>query len=59
MNDYQKSLMQDIKDQATELMDLIDQVDQRYDVRSSHIAKRKLEECVMWAVRGLAIEAEK
>lgn len=47
--------MNDIKDQAMELETLIDRVDNEYDVRCAHIAYTKLEEAVMWAVKGCVV----
>lgn len=56
MNDIQQALVKDIKDQAAELETLIDRVDKEYDVRCAHLAYTKLEEAVMCAVKGCAVQ---
>ena len=55
LEDGQKDLISDIKDQAMELEALIDRVSENYDVRCAHIAMTKLEEAAMWAVKGASI----
>lgn len=52
LTNEQHSLIRDIKNQAYELMDLIDIAGQKYDIRSSNQARTKLEECIMWATKS-------
>lgn len=51
-NEIQQALVSDIKDAASELHELINRVDREFDARRAHIARVRLEEAVMWAVRG-------
>lgn len=52
-NDMQKALMNNIKDAAMELYDLMVQVEKKHDARCAHIARTRLEESVMWAIKGV------
>lgn len=54
LTNEQHSLIKDIKNQAYELMDLIAIAGQKYDIRSSNMARTKLEECVMWATKSVS-----
>lgn len=53
LSNEQHELIRDIKNQAYELMDLITIAGKKYDIRSSNIARTKLEECVMWATKSV------
>ena len=53
LDDGQKRLITDVKDQASELLNIIAIAEKQYDVRACHIAKTKLEECVMWITKGI------
>ena len=63
LSDEEKSLMENIKVKAAELYDLMDSVIRSEDTDTSEgpavngrevaLAKTKLEESVMWAVKGL------
>lgn len=48
----QQSLVKNIQNAAEELHELLLDAE-RYDARASHIARKKLEESFMWAVRGI------
>ena len=48
----QQSLVKNIQDAATELYELFNLVD-KYDPRSGHLARTKLEESVMWSIKGV------
>lgn len=48
----EKDMMKDIKDKANELWDLLN-VGVIKDERMEEKAKEKLEEAVMWAIKGL------
>ena len=50
--DIQRALVSDIKDAADELLDLITRVNREFDPRCAHLARTRLEESVMWAVKG-------
>ena len=52
-NKIQQALITDIKNAATELIDLFVRVDGEYDTRCGYLARTKLEEAVMWAVKGV------
>ena len=52
VSDIQRALVTDINDAASELHELINRVDREFDARRAHIARVRLEEAVMWAVRG-------
>ena len=56
LNEMQQALIRDIKDQAAELETLIDRVDKEYDVRCAYLAYARLEEAVMWAVKGCCVK---
>ena len=58
LDDIQKALISDIKDQAAELESLIDRIDKEYDVRCAYLAYSKLEEAIMWAVKGCSVDPE-
>ena len=53
IDDIQRALINDIKDAASELYDLLLKTDREYNARCGHLAKTKLEEAVMWAVKGV------
>ena len=57
MDDMQRALITDIKEQGMELESLIDRVSDEYNVRCAHIAMTKLEETIMWAVKGASVAA--
>ena len=57
LNDIQKALVRDIKDQAAELETLINRVDAEFDVRCAYLSYARLEEAVMWAVKGCSVHA--
>ena len=48
----QQSLVKQMQDAAEELHELYRKADD-YDVRCAHIARTKLEESYMWAVKGV------
>jgi hypothetical protein len=52
LSDAEKEAMLWIKDQALSMMEFIDERVPKG--REASIAKTKMEECVMWAVKGLA-----
>ncbi len=52
-NENQKALMNNIKDAAMELYDLMQQVEKQHDARCAHIARTRLEESIMWAIKGV------
>ena len=54
LNDDQKQLINDAKDQAYELMEIIIKAEKQYDVRAIRLAKTKLEETIMWLTRGIS-----
>ncbi len=51
-SDIQQSLVKNIQDTAEELHELYRKSD-HYDARCSHLARTKLEESFMWAVKGI------
>ena len=54
LSDEEKALMQKIKDEGLEFWNLLDQMEQtRGKSREIAIAKTKIEESVMWAVKEL------
>lgn len=53
LSDAQKILISDAKDQAGELLEIIEKVEKQHDVRSARLAKTKLEESVMWLVKAI------
>ena len=59
MDPVQKALIQDLKDAAMELYELMMRVDSEYDARCGYIARTHLEEAVMWAVKGVTGKSEK
>lgn len=50
LSDSEKALMQEVKDIGLKLHDVIDRIGQNREVS---LAKTKIEEAVMWAVKGL------
>ncbi len=52
LDDMQKALCQDIKAAAMELFELMLRVDSEFDARAGHMARTRLEESVMWAIKG-------
>lgn len=50
LNDDEKDFLGDVKARAGALGELLDQIPQSREVS---LAKTKLEECVMWAVKGI------
>ena len=48
----QQSLVKNIQDASEELYELFLDAE-KYDARSAHIARTKLEESFMWAVKGI------
>lgn len=61
LSDSEKREVDDIKDQAQELWDAIDSVDEDRSGqgRSKALAKTKLEEAVFWAVHAVTSPEEK
>lgn len=57
LTDEEKALIKAIKDHAEAMAGLIDEVHGKYGekggVREAALAMTKLEECVMWAVKGI------
>ena len=51
-NRIQQALIKEIQDAAEELHELYRKSDS-YDARCSHLARTKLEESYMWAVKGI------
>ena len=49
----QQALIDQIKDCSSELFELFNQVDNLMDARCGHIAKTRLEEAVMWGIKGV------
>ena len=54
LTDDQNQLIRDAKDQAYELMEIIEKAEKKYDIRSVRLAKTKLEEAVMWLTKGIS-----
>lgn len=50
LNDEEKALMDEVKDAATVLESFIEKIG---PMRETSIAKTKLEEAIMWAIKGL------
>lgn len=50
LTDSKKRLVTDLKTEAERLLNMIEDVQ---DPRMKALAKTKLEECVMWAVKGV------
>lgn len=53
IDDIQRALINDIKSAAAELYELMLRTDREYDARCGHLARTRLEESVMWAVKGV------
>jgi len=53
IDDIQRALINDIKSAAGELYDLLLRTDREYDARCGHLARTRLEESVLWAVKGI------
>lgn len=53
INKNQQALIADINDAASELFDSVNRVDNEYDARCGYLAKTRIEEAVMWAVKGV------
>ncbi len=54
LDKMQQALIADIKDAASELFEQFNRTDNEYDARCAHISKSRLEEAVMWAVKGVS-----
>ena len=57
-NATQQSLVKSIQDSATELYELFYVAD-KYDARSAHLARVKLEESIMWVLKGITSVSER
>lgn len=55
LTDEEKALMVALKDKGEEFINLLQQASTRIRSRESEIARTKMEEAVMWAVKGLTL----
>lgn len=53
LSDAQKTLISDAKDQAAELLEIIEKVEKNHDIRAARLSRTKLEESVMWLVKSI------
>lgn len=58
LSDSQKKMMSDARDQAAELLEIIERAEQNFDVRCCRLARTKLEEVVMWLCKGITYVPE-
>lgn len=49
----EKELMEELKEKASELYSLFSRINKSFETRETSLAKTKLEEAVMWALKAI------